>query len=187
MGDTTPNTNNDTLNIIGMGEHNADVVKWRSLMQFDFSSIPPTAAISHAALSLTINNDLCSNARTLSVYRCKRAWSRTTSTWLKYEGANAWQVAGANGADDRETSPCGSLALSASETGTKVVPLTPALIQEMISGVFTNNGFVLNVDTEIDDGYLYESLESATPGIRPLITIHYDEGGFISISPYMMV
>jgi hypothetical protein len=171
VSSTLANTNFGTQSTLQAGETSGYVT--RSLLKDAFTGIPANATVVSASLSLTVNHDYCSNARTIRVFRQKMAWTEDGATWNKYDGSNSWQTAGGFGANDCEQTDIGNLSLTASETGTKVISLTPSKIQEMITGVFTNNGFLIKVDTESSDCYYYESSSSSTENIRPIMTVTY--------------
>ena len=169
-----PNTNRGTVASADVGEYSGAV--GRMLLKFDLSSIPSSAVVSSATLTLTPVGDYSSNARTLSVYRCLRAWTEAGVTWNKYDGTNAWGTAGAdNTTSDRESSAIGTLSVGASptlNTGMDIT-LTASKIQEMVSGTFTNNGFVIRVDTENADDIQWATSDHATAGYRPKLVIEY--------------
>lgn len=147
---------------------------WRWMAKFDFSGIPVNAIVSSAILELYQTNNYSDNARTKYVYRVKRNWVYDQVTWNIYSTGNSWQTAGCGGADDRETTDIGLLALSATESNGAwyAWSLTPSAVQEWISGAFANNGLILITATETNDLYAYESLENAG-GHDPKLTIVY--------------
>ena len=170
-----PDTNNGTGTTLIIG-HDGGPGVGRSLIKFDLSSIPSSAVVSSATLTLTPVGDYSSNARTLSVYRCLRAWTEAGATWNKYDGTNAWGTAGAdNTTSDRESTAIGTYNQSASGTLNvgKDISLDVTKIQEMIRGLFTNNGFVLRVATENNDAYQWASSDHATAAYRPKLVIEY--------------
>ncbi|HET6595691.1 MAG TPA: hypothetical protein VFG81_08715 [Anaerolineales bacterium] len=75
-----------------------------------------------------------------------------------------WQSAGASGTNDRESTDIGSVLVLANETsGTeKQIALNTTKIQELVSGTFTNNGFIIIVDTELNDRFNYRSSDAST-------------------------
>jgi hypothetical protein len=99
------------------------------------------------------------------------------ATWNVYTTGNNWGTAGAaNTSTDREAADIGSVSNPANPTlNTGVnISLTASKIQEMINGgVFTNNGFVLQCDTEASDGLEYHSTEASTESYRPKLVIDY--------------
>ena len=171
----TATTNYGTNANIAVGESNAAAQISRSLIKFDLSSIPSNATISSATLSLWFKTDLSAAARTLSIYRCKRAWTEAGATWNKYDGTNNWQTAGADGADDRDSSATGTASISAAETlnTEKQISLDVAEVTKLIDGTYSNNGWVLRVDTENYDQYYYHSSSSTTAEYRPKLVIEY--------------
>lgn len=171
-----PTANAGAYNRIYVGEANNQVGEVaRTLIKFDLSSIPAGATILNSTLSLYLFAEMSSNARTLRVFRLKRAWVEGTrgfvddnpatgATWVRYDTTNNWQTQGGFGADDCEQTDIGSLAFSATEaTGAyKTWVLTASAVQEMLTGgSWTNNGFLIKADTEENDQYVFYSFENA--------------------------
>lgn len=164
-----------------LGESNAAtstnrwLLKWAALSD---GTIPRGAIVSAASIFIYANSDLATNARTLRVFRQKRAWNVTQCTWNIYSTGNNWGTAGGFHADDCEQTDCGSKALGAAETLNqyKEIPLTAALVQEIIAGSFANNGFLLKVDTETDDAYRY-NCSVANETDLPYLTVTYTLSG----------
>lgn len=170
--------------VLAVGNSGANLQ--RSLIQFDFSSIPASAIVSSAVLSIYALADFASSASTYSVYRLKRVWVEGTRngvvdspatgvTWNRYDTTNNWQTAGANGSDDRETTAIGTRAFTATETLNqfKDFTLDNTAVQQMIAGTFTNNGFLLRSDEAAADLYTFASSDNATSANRPKLVITY--------------
>ena len=176
---TSPTSNfNDTG--ISTGEATApfDGTTARAFIKFALTAIPAGSTINSATLSLFIDSNLASNTRDLNVYRLLRAWTETGVTWNKYDGTNDWGTAGAsNTTTDREAANIGSVSvLSSPSADTEYqVTLTASKIQEMLSGgVFTNNGFLLQMSTESDDYHSFRSSEYAVDTTKiPKLVIDY--------------
>lgn len=174
----SPTNNYGTNAALYVGESNgASGRVRRSLLKFDLSGIPANAIIDSAVLSLYAITDFSSNARTARVFRLKQAWTEAGCTWNAYDGTNGWQTAGGFGANDCEQTDIGSLAMTAAETmnAYKSWTLDAAKVQEMISGAFPNNGFLMKTDTEVDDMYAYNSNEAASN--KPKLVIDWHQGG----------
>lgn len=169
-------TNYGTNVYLRIGESNVAPDVDRVLLKFDFSSIPTGAESSAASLSLTIDADESDNTRTVDIFRVKRAWVEAQATWNNYSTGNAWQTAGAAGANDRDATASCSLSLGASETGTKSWTAWITTDLDAMFGVsptYTNNGFLMQAQTETNDAYRYHSSGNATAGNRPNMTITY--------------
>lgn len=175
MNQASVNQNNGGSASLYIGERNDSAVLLRALVKFNLTSIPAGNTVDSATLRLYLVADWCSNARTLSAYRCLRAWEVDTSCWANWKAANAWTAGGADDAADRETTVIGSVALGDAEgVGWKDIPLTPALVKEWLVGTLANNGMVLRVNTELNDCYIYESAEGAHP--PQLVVVHHPSG-----------
>ena len=150
---------------------------YRTLIKFDLSSIPTNAVISSATLSLWVKTDYSINARNFCVFRSKVDWEEANATWNKWNYFDTlWETSGGFGANDAEQADIGCAAMTASETdGTeKQWSLSTSAIQEVISGAFVNNGFLIKADTENDDAYgFYSANESTYTERRPKLVIDY--------------
>lgn len=169
-------TNYGTNAAMGVGEdNNTNNRIARSLIKFDLSSVPANAAIQDATLSIWTGSDLSSNNRTIRVYRLKTPFNETQATWnVSATGVN-WQMAGASGANDRESTAIGSVTILNNEALNveKQIPLTPAGIQEMVAGTFVNRGFLIQADTEQNDRFSYRTSDATTSSQRPKLVIQY--------------
>lgn len=180
-----PTTNYGTNVRLGVGEHPGIVAiarTWLKFSQLSDGTIPKGSIINSATLSLYVALDESNNVRTLRVYRCKRVVVEAQATWNIYSTGNNWQTAGASGANDREAADIGSVSITHNPPiGTEYqITLAAAKIQEMIEdGVFTNNGFILQVDTENADLIYYDSSDGVTAGERPKLVIVYTSPAFV--------
>jgi hypothetical protein len=134
---------------------------------FAYTNKPPR--IGEAVLSLYLNTDLSSNARTYRVYRMIKAMT-ADATWNTYDGANNWTAAGGFDAADCEQTDIGSITLTAAESaGWVSIPLDAQKVEAMINGTFTNNGLLIKAVTETDDAYGFSSSEGANV---PYLTVY---------------
>ncbi len=171
-----PTTNYGTDTEMGVGEANiATNYIGRSLIKFDLSSIPSNASITSATLSLWTSTDYSSTTRTIRIFRLKRAFNESQATWNIASTGTNWQTAGASGTNDRESADIGSVQILSDEplNTEKQITLTPAMIQELIAGTFTNNGFIIVSDTELNDGFMYKTSDNVTSSQRPKLVIEY--------------
>lgn len=172
---SVPTTNYGFNSALAAGESNAAADTFRTLIKFDLSSIAAGSTIYSVILSLYANNDQSSNARDVRVYRQLRAWVESESTWNIYSTGNSWGTAGGFGAADCEQTDIGSRNFTATETMNqfKDFVLSNSAIQAMITGGgFTNNGFLIKADTEVDDEYDYVSSDGVA-GNRPKLALVY--------------
>lgn len=169
-------TNYVTADPFKVGESSASANNTRTLVKFDLTSIPGNATIESAVLAIYAVADFCTNARSLRVFRTKRTVVYDQVTYNVYSTGNSWAAAGGFDATDCEQTDIGNVSLTATETLNeyKSITLTASKIQEMLTGVFTNNGLLLKVDTENSDMYQYTSNEGAN---KPKLTITYSVPG----------
>lgn len=178
MEDQNPTTNYSTLEYLHLGETNGITALYRSLIQFDLSSIPASATVDAANLVVRLvanGNERAANNRTGRAYRLKRVWVEAESSWNNYSTGNAWQTAGAGGANDAEAADIGSCAFSTTDVSgaDKTFALTASAVQEWTSGAFANNGIKLQMDTETNDTQRVGSSDHATAANRPKLTVEY--------------
>ena len=173
---TSATTNYGTSADMGVGENNNATNKYaRGLIKFDLSSIPANATITAATLSLWTSSDFSDNDATVRLYRLKVPFVETEATWNKSSASVNWQTAGASGANDRESVDIGSVQILANEplATEKQIQLTPSKIQELVSGAFTNNGFILVTAAESNDRFDYKTSDTTTTYRRPKLVIEY--------------
>lgn len=172
----TATTNYGTNTGLFIGNNGGGTNTYRVVIKFaglSDGTVPPSATITSATLSLYCYAEASGNARTLRVYRSKRAWVETQATWNIYSTGNNWATAGGFGADDCEQTDIGSRAFSATETTGKYKDwtLTAADIQAIVKGTWTNNGFLIKADTENTDRYAFYSSDNADN--KPKLTVVY--------------
>lgn len=183
MSSAEATTNYGTTAVFAAG--NDGVRSQRTLIKWDLSSIPGNAIVSSATLSIFVAVDASNNARTLRAYRVLRAWTEDGATWNKYDGSSDWGTAGcANTSTDREATDIGTASIDASPpVGTEYqISLTASKVQEWISGALTNNGLLLQADTENADSIQYDSAESLTALEKPKLVITYELGAFLDLT-----
>jgi hypothetical protein len=147
----------------------------RTLLKFNGLSdgtIPANATVSSAVLSFTV---ALFNTKTIYVYRQKRPWDEFLSTWEGYDDVNAWTNVGGFGASDCEQTNIGSHVFSPSDLNHSVnFALSSTAIQQMVSGSFVNNGFLLKSDIEGSGGAVaFLSRENGNAAYSPQLIITY--------------
>src|SRR3972149_987632 len=157
LSSATPTTNYETNASLFVGEMNTATDVRRAILQFDLSSIPANSVISSATLSLWTINDFSSNPSTFTAHRIKQVWHEGAATWQNRTAVNVWVVGGCWHATEEtscEAADIGSRFFSSSEAnGEKQFALDAAAIQEMVSGAFTNNGFLIKGGDEENQAF----------------------------------
>jgi hypothetical protein len=167
-------TNYATITTLNVGEANTAVSTQRSIVEFDLSGLPADMTVVSATLSLWVDADLSSNARTMRAFPLLRNWIESQATWFNYRTSTAWGSSGAGLAGtDLENTEMGSVALADNLTaGTRVdIVLDAAAVQIMAKQDYF--GFKLQMDTESNDMYSFRSSNHATTGERPMLTLEY--------------
>ena len=182
---SNPTNSLDTEVYIGTGEDNtATGAIRRSIIQcsgLTDGTIPATATITSAILTLTVHLDTSTNARTHRWYRMIRPdIDITTATWNIYKTGSNWGTAGGfNATDCEQTDICSkALANNLSVNSAQDFTLTTSAIQEIVRGTWGANFLLGKADTELNDGYTWHSSEASTAGYRPYITVIY------TLAPY---
>jgi hypothetical protein len=156
----------NTVNLLADGSPDQSIV-----LRWDMPQIPTTATVTQAEIRLGVSD--ASNTA-YNLYALKRPFVESKATWQRSDTGVNWQQAGANGADDRETTVLGSLAPS-STTGTKTVVLNEAglaKLQSWIANPTTNYGFIL-LNYAPSNGIKIHSSEAATASVRPMLVVTY--------------
>ena len=183
-GTTTTNYGTDTANS-GFGEqNNATGATKRFLIKFDLSSIPSNANISSATLSLWVKQDFADNAGTAKMYRLLRNWVESEVTATIYSTGNNWGTFFcANSSTDYDGSAeHASCSFGTGETDGTEMQFTFTAgglteLKKMIDGTYNNYGWMIKMDTELNDAYLvYTSEEVTQTTRRPKLVIEYTTG-----------
>jgi len=157
-----------------VGEWSGGTQQDRGIIKFKLDDIPTGATITSAVLRIYDEGvNYASNTRTMRVYRVLRAMNLDQATWNVYSTGNNWGTAGAgNTTTDREATDIGSISMPATEVAQYYeITLTASEIEEMITGGgFTNNGFLLKMDTEDNDMHQFSDETDANP---PQLVITY--------------
>jgi len=182
-----PTTNRGSATSLYVGEDNLSTALIRLLIKFDLSSLSGYTVTS-AVLKLyeVATANYSANQRTCRAYRVLRVWTEAGVTWNKYDGSSDWGTVGcANTSTDREATDVGTCVFPATEVADAEYSftLTASAVQAMVDGSFTNNGFLLQMDTETADQHEVRSKEYATEALRPVLVVNYTlpVSGFLSI------
>lgn len=172
---TAATTNYGSSTELGVGESNAGSSVYRSLLEFDLTGLPYDMNVIAATLTLTVDQDL-SDGGTMCAYALKVDWVEGQVKWNQRKNISvAWQTAGASGANDRELEDAvGCVELGAGlEAGQTVeLVLSPNDVEAMRKDNYF--GFLLKMEDEADDLYIFRSSDHATETDRPKIELSYD-------------
>jgi hypothetical protein len=177
LNSSAPTTNYSTSVTIWAGESYAGSLIARSLIKFseigNFLIDPDLMGfqVSEAYLYLTVSADDSFNARNCDIFRVLVDWDEAVATWNIRKAATNWGAAGLLAGTDYNSTAIASTSFSASETAgiVKSFSLDVPTIQAMIDGTYPNYGFLIKMQTEINDEYLFHSSNSATPDFAPIL------------------
>lgn len=178
-----PNNNYGTATVMASGETLSGATTYRALIKFDLSSIPSNAVISTATFSLYDYFHDASNVRTARCYRILRDWTETGSTWNNWKSGNAWTTAGCGSAgNDYASGDIGNLSYDVAAAKWRDFPMTASGIEDFVNGTNPNYGWIVRMDTEVNDYHDHRTSDFGTASFRPKIEIVWVRRG--GGSPY---
>lgn len=172
--DDIPNTNYSTSEYLPIG-HRTSTYRY-SLLRFDLSTIPSSAKVAEAMLSLFLYSISGSENMTIQVYRVNRPWIENEVTWNEYSTGNIWQSPGASGIDDISSPIAIIPVLGTYVFGQKCTfDLSPIIVQEWIDKSVDNNGFLLKAQPPpINTAYSFVSSKHTYSVLYPQLSIIYE-------------
>jgi hypothetical protein len=148
-----------------------------ALIKFDLRQVPSDAHILSAKLIFKTIDDGNGSRTYFNTYDLYKSWLESEATWYNARAGVAWDVAGADGANDHPelpldvsvlTGPVGSSAWASAY-------ITP-LVQRWVQDPDTNYGVLLRSHGR-RVGYELASSEHAEIGWRPVLEIYYYPDG----------
>lgn len=155
----------------------------RSLLIFDVSSIPASATVTAATLSLywyypagaTRTNDTV-----VGIYRPASTWNTSYVTWNNRISGTAWTNAGGDWRDSagvsQGTTPYDSVTFPAATVPDNAFhdwDIT-ALVQDWVDGTLSNYGVLMKAATENSNYIAFYSVNYASASLRPKLTVTYE-------------
>ncbi len=151
---------------------------WRLLMKFDISSIPASATVKSAYLTLYCYS-LTGGPVNVVAYKITRSWiegngscggsSNIYASWDYYNGAgNSWTNPG--GDFDLTTQ---SDVTTVTTTGYYTIKLNTQMVQDWISNPLTNYGLIIKSIDETSGSISNYDNTTTTNERRPKLTIYY--------------
>ncbi len=142
------------------------------LMRWDTSSLPTTATLQSAAISLRISG---ATSQVYELYEMRRNWIEGEATWNQFAAGQPWQTTGAAGVQDRGSASLGTVGpISGGSHAVALNAVGLALVQSWIVGSQANHGFVLvptgdgggtTGGSVLDDLIAFYDFEDTTGGI----------------------
>jgi hypothetical protein len=135
----SPTSNYDSRTTVWI-DGDAGAVR-NGLLGWDVSAIPPGAEVLDAEIAVEVVND---TSDFFPLYALARPWVEAEATWQQASDAEAWAVAGAAGATDRDPAPLGVASLA--NLGPGVIPLNTAgkrQVESWADGTAANHGLIV--------------------------------------------
>lgn len=149
-------------------EHNA-------LVKFDLAAaLPEEAHIEMATLSLYSTERTNANPMSIELFGLHADWAEDTASYTNASAETTWEIAGANGASDREQAAAGVVwtAWDRSWYTWGVTDLARAWAADPAS----NQGVILRASSDVSVAYDFASSEYPDPCRRPLLVVVYSSG-----------
>lgn len=140
-----------------------------ALLQWDVSTIPTSAVVTAASLTVTVSDKA---DQSYGVFEALRAWDESTATWKRASTALNWETNGARGASDRGAQIG---AIRAPSTGRITIALDAATVQRWVRDPASNHG-VLVASTSNDNRLELVSREGSKAS-RPRLEVTWQPGG----------
>jgi hypothetical protein len=153
----------------------------RTLIRFSLASIPTGSTIVAANISLWLSEPgswFGAGPAIIRAYAVLRNWIESEATWNIYSTGNSWGTAGCdNTTTDRrpDNIAVGGVDHTAPDDSRIDISIDAATVQEWLDGNLDNNGLLIKADIEATTNRLYRfhSSESASPSLRPKLTVVY--------------
>ncbi|MFV1967564.1 MAG: DNRLRE domain-containing protein, partial [Pirellulaceae bacterium] len=143
-----------------------------AFVRWDLSSIPAGSIVQSASITINVENR---SVHTFRLYELLAPWVEDEVTFNERSSGTPWQVAGAQGENDRGSMVLGTV--TAPDRGEVVITLNRAGVQAVqgwIDHPSQNDGIVFqNFDNASTDDLDFTSSEGRDPRTRPKLTIRY--------------
>ncbi|WP_185749187.1 Ig-like domain-containing protein [Humibacillus xanthopallidus] len=173
----------------------ADGWQHRGLLRFDLRSIPATADVTSATLTLAFAGS--NNPDTaVSVHRLRQPWQEGTenatcgasgATWLETQRSVGWA---STGASFDATADASLVARSRSAAGTDTFTVL-GLVREWVTGAAPNDGVLVKATDDTPDGLTSPSIDygsdDSTTTARPQLVVTYSNPQAVSRGPWVSV
>jgi hypothetical protein len=113
-----------------------------------------------------------------NVYRVLRNWVDSEATWNQYSSGNNWTTGGcqSNG-NDRVATPGTVSELGEALNTYHALSVPVADVEGWINGTFSNYGWLFELTSGASESFWTAASDSATNGVRPYLSVTYEEGG----------
>lgn len=161
----------------------SDGVRRNGLINWNLSGDPSNQLVSAASQAYNFNA-VAGGGKNINIYRCLRPWT-ATATWNTYNGTNAWNTAGALGANTDYDNTVLGVITSPSANGAATFSFNDAgltVIANWLNNVYPNYGFILIPPASFGNNQSVQlrSSEATTVSQRPGLTFTHTDAGYTS-------
>jgi hypothetical protein len=142
-----------------------------ALIMFDLDSVPSSANVLSATLSLRVVSHSPASPLTLTAHRVLRPWTEAGASWSQADAGSPWDAPGAGAPSDIDLAPFGQLTLSAD--GVWADLNVTALAQEWVSQPANNWGVLLRGINQGSVQYNLASSQYSRLDWRPKLQVAY--------------
>lgn len=186
--ESTPTVNDGTQTVLLAGKP-AGVLRQRGMFKFDVSSIPGTATVNTATLTLVCSSEATTTDYTVGVHRALTQWfegNQSAAVPAGGENASTWNLRNANGSVAWAGGAGGGAGSDYATTATASTSITApgtfnwnvlADVAAWVAGSATNHGqWLINASEATDSTRkLFVSSDGATAADRPKLVVDYTE------------
>lgn len=142
-----------------------------ALLRFDVSSIPLTATVLAASLSLSVEGRSDAAPLPVAAHALLRPWAANEATWRQAAAGVDWAGPGAQGAQDRGGQPVAGQTFAAVDAWYDLD--LRAIVQAWVTDPAANYGILLASLDGGDVEYRLRSAEATSESLRPKLVVTY--------------
>lgn len=175
-------------NDLELGGGTASSNTLRSLLKFDFSSIPSDTTILSSSLNLWFSSTNGSTPANLSVYKVTKQWAENQASWnyAKTIPSTAWNTAGGDYETAKLATVSGITSPTSLDNDFKKWEVPTSVIQGWKDSPNTNYGFLLKSESETTNVYkkFISSEHTVDSKYHPLMVVTYKTNARLGLEDY---
>ena len=144
---------------------------YATLIRWDLSGMPAGAQAVGARMVFGVSNP---TTHGYQIRPMSRSWNEAEATWNEPSTGDSWEIPGAEGELDRESTRLGLI--ESADTGSRIVEWSASqlsVLQQWMDDPTTNHGIIIQRYNQGDDGMDLASSEHPDASLRPRLEISY--------------